>query len=196
MTRMPSGGGALLVACLLVAGCASSPPPHYYALTSTAAPAAAPSDAAPAVVIGSVTLPAEVDSPLILVEVGGNERRPLDQHRWSGPLERNLGEVLAADLASALGGAHAAYRPGNAALVPDYRVAVDVGRFESRPGSSATLDAEWTVRRVSDGVLKRGHTLANEAPAGESVAALVAAHSRAVGTLARDIATTIEGLSH
>ena len=190
-----AGGSAGFVALLLV-GCASSPPTHHYALAATALPAAPTPGAPPSVVITAVTVPAEVDSLLIVVEVGGNERRPLDQPRWSAPLDRGLGEVLAADLAVALGGAHVTYRPGNGAGVPDYRVSVDVGGFESRLGSAAVIDAEWTVRPVGDGTLLRGHTRSSQVPADGSIGALVAAHSRAAAALAADIAAAIGRTSH
>jgi uncharacterized lipoprotein YmbA len=45
----------------------------------------------------------------------------------------------------------------------DYRVAIEVQRFESAPGQAATLDAVWIVRRAKDGKAQTGRTVVREA---------------------------------
>jgi uncharacterized lipoprotein YmbA len=73
-------------------------------------------------------------------------------------------------------------------------VAVELQRFESVPGTSALLDATWTVRRKKDRVAQSGRTSVREAVQDASYDALVAAHSRAAGRLSEDIAQAIRAL--
>ncbi len=67
-------------------------------------------------------------------------------------------------------------------------------RFDSLPGKSATLDALWTVRGAKEGASRAGRTTVSEPAADGSVAALVAAHSRALGSLSADVAEAIRAL--
>ena len=76
----------------------------------------------------------------------------------------------------------------------DFRVAIEVQRFDSTPGDSALLDAVWVVRRTADGKSDTGRTTVREPVAEKSYDALVAAHSRAVARLSQDIATAVQEL--
>jgi len=75
-----------------------------------------------------------------------------------------------------------------------YRVDIEVQRFESAPGTAATLDAAWTVRRAKDGREERGHSRVREPVRNAGYEALAAAHSRALGRLSQDIADVIRRL--
>jgi uncharacterized protein len=72
----------------------------------------------------------------------------------------------------------------------DYRVAIEVRRFESTPGKTAILDALWIVRR-KDGNTQTGRLEATEEVHGNNYDALAAAHSRAVTKLSQDIAQAV-----
>ena len=77
----------------------------------------------------------------------------------------------------------------------DYRVAIEVQRFESTPGSHALLDAVYSVRRSADGATLSGRTTKREAVSDKSYEILAAAHSRAVARLADDVAAAVRGLA-
>jgi uncharacterized lipoprotein YmbA len=76
----------------------------------------------------------------------------------------------------------------------DFRVAVEVQRFDSTPGESAVLDAVWTVRRAKDGKTDTGRTTVRETVSEKSIDALVAAHSRAIARLSQDVAAAVREL--
>lgn len=76
----------------------------------------------------------------------------------------------------------------------DYRAAVDVQGFQSRPGEAAILDAVWTVRRTRDGKVETGRTTVRAALQADDFAALAAGHSRAIARLSQDIANALRGL--
>lgn len=75
-----------------------------------------------------------------------------------------------------------------------YRAVIEVQGFDSALGEAAVLDAVWTVRRTKDGRTETGRTTVREAVQENGYDALVAAHSRAVARLSRDIADAVRAL--
>jgi uncharacterized lipoprotein YmbA len=181
----------LAYACLVlvIAGCGSSPKERYYAL---AAPAPATgAAAAPAIAVGPVTVPEMVDQARIVVQAAGPEVTMYEYHRWASPLKREIERVLAANLAEALGTTRVWSYSQVRLPDPDYQVLVDVQRFDSALGDAVTIDALWTVRRPPGGAPRTGRSSVREPVAGAGFDALVAAHSRALARVSRDIAGAI-----
>ena len=77
----------------------------------------------------------------------------------------------------------------------EYRVVVDIQRYDSAPGQSAQIDALWTVNGAEGSARKTGRTVARESTAGDSYDALVAAHSRALATVSAKIAEAIHSIT-
>lgn len=179
------------LAALLLGAC-SSPPAHFYTLSPVSAAAEAP--LAVAVAVGPVSVPSVVNTVQIMVAVGANELRPEDFNRWAAPLADNISRVVAVNLASLLGSPRVSLTIDALGPTPDYTAAIEVQRFESAPGRAATLEAVWTVRRVSDGLARMGRTSVRE-PAAAGFEALAAAHSRALGRLSEDIAGAVRGFA-
>src|SRR5258708_22061623 len=126
-------------------GCASTPEPRFYALSATPAPSSASS--ALSVSVGPVSVPAALDRPQIVVSTSPNQVRLDELNRWAAPLQDNLAEVIAQNLLGLLGTPRVSAFPKMPAADAQYRVAVEVQRFESAPGTAAVLDATWTVLR-------------------------------------------------
>ncbi len=179
---------ALCVLWLTASGCAS-PPSRYYTLSATGAQTQTPLPVS--VAVGPVTIPAVVDSARIMVSVDQNELRPDDYNRWAAPLQDEIARAVAANLTVLLGADRVSLSTNTAGPKPEYRASIDVERFESVLGQSATLEAEWVVRRSADGVLHAGRTIAREDVTGGDYRALAAAHSRAVERLSADIAAAV-----
>jgi uncharacterized lipoprotein YmbA len=183
-----------------LAGCASTPQPRYYTLGPTAA-ASTGSSGAPAssgasgfsVSVGPVSVPAVVDRPQIVVSLSENQLRFDESNRWAAPLQDGLSAVIAENLAGILGTPSVSVFPKQSSADANYRVAVDLQRFESTPGVSAVMEATWIVRR-RDGSVRAGRTSVREAVPERSFEALAAAHSRAAGRLSADIADAIRAL--
>ena len=173
-------------------GCASTPPPRYYTLGAMAPAATISSNLS--VSVGPVSVPAVVDRPQIVVSSGANQVSLDESNRWAAPLQDGLSAVLAENLSGILGTPSVTVFPRESSADANYRVAVDLQRFESTPGVSAVLDATWVVRRAKDGVARTGRTSVREAVQDRSFEALAAAHSRAAGRLSADIADAIRAL--
>jgi len=173
---------------VLAAGCASAPS-RFYTLNSTAK-----SDGAPAVnysiVVGPVTVPAEVDRPQFTVQVAPNQVAVDEFNRWAAPLNENIARVVAEDLTTLLAASQVSTLP-LANFEPTYRVSIEIQQFESVPGKYATVEAVWVVRKTADKNSLSGHTLATEPVSGDAFDALAAAHSRALTKVSADIAAVI-----
>ena len=186
---------AVLTLCGLAtvaAGCGSSPPSRFYTLSGTTAAAAAPSNLS--IAVGPVTIPGAVDRPQMVVSAGANQVELDEFNRWAAPLGNNISRVVAMNLGTLLGTPNVSLFPQMLSANTDFRVAIEVQRFDSTPGDSALLDAVWIVRRTADGKSDTGRTTAREPVPEKSYDALVAAHSRAVARLSQDIATAVRAL--
>ena len=185
----------LIIPCILIffaAGCASTPASRYYTLRAATDPTAMSSGLS--VVVGPVAVPEEVDRPQFVVSTSPNQIYVDEFNLWASPLQNNISHVVAQNLVALLGTPHVTLFPQTLSTDTDYRVAIEVQRFDSAPGEAATLDAVWTVRRTKDGRTETGRTTVREAVGEKSYEALAAAHSRAMARLSRDIANAVQVL--
>jgi hypothetical protein len=202
-----------LLVLAFAGGCASAPA-RFYMLAATAKAEGAPSgqsgalsaqsgapsgqSGAPsaqfAIVVGPVSLPAEVDRPEMVVQVAPN-RVALDEfNRWAAPLDDGIARAVAGNLSVLLGTPHVGTTV-IANVSPIYRVTIDVQRFESVPAESVLIEAVWSVRSSVGGTPRSGRTLAREAVQAKDFDALAAAHSRALATVSVDIAAAVRAMA-
>jgi hypothetical protein len=179
----------IAVVAAAAAGCGTSAPSRFYTLASTATAEGAPSARA-GVMVGPVSVPASVDRSEFVVQVAPNRVEIDEFNRWAAPLGESIARTVAGDLAALLGTPDVATAPF-ANFDPDYRVTIDVQRFDSVQGESALVDAVWAVRATAGGKTRSGRTVAREPLQGEGFDALAAAHSRALAKLSADIAAAI-----
>jgi len=189
---------AITMLCLttsFLAGCSRSPRVTFYTLNATATTEAA-APAAVSVAVGPVTLPSLVDQPQLVVRTSVNQVDILEMHRWAEPLKSGIVRIIAADLAALLPQARVSSYPQNAGLDADYRVQVDIQRLEMTAGEGVALDALWSVRRTGDGASpKTGRSVVSEPARAGGYDALVAAQSRALAVVSRDLARALSAAS-
>ncbi|EIC21583.1 PqiC family protein [Thiorhodovibrio frisius] len=176
-------------AAAVLAGCAS-PTARFYTLsatTSTVAPASSLS-----LSVGPVSVPAAVDRPQMVVTLGPNQVSLQEFDRWASPLKDEISRTVAENLVALLRTPHVTQFPGSSSAEADYRVSIEVQRFDSTPGEAATLDAVWTLRRIKDGQSKTGRTSTREPVNQPGYDELAAAHSRALARLSQDIADAVQ----
>ena len=186
--------GGLALLCTL-AGCRGSPPARFYTLASTAPPGQAQSAPTYSVLVGPVSLPAIVDRPQIVAYQGANQVTLAEQSRWAEPLSSAVPRVIAGNLANLLVGAQVQAVSRSAPLEPDFRVMLDVQRFEPVLGREATIEVLWTVRAAKGKATKTGRSLVREPAAGGDYEAIVAAFDRSLAAVSGDIAAAIRGMA-
>lgn len=190
MYHSTTGMMVICLAVALLAGCSSSPRTLFYTLNA-AAIKEAPAPPLNSVAIGPITLPDLLDRPQLVVRTSANRVEILESHRWAESPKSEIPRIIAADLGVLLKPARVSTYPQNAGLEADYRVLLDIQRFEMTAGEGASLEALWSVRRSDGGVPKTGRTLVSEPVGAAGYDALVAAQSRALAAVSRDLARAL-----
>ncbi|KPK19389.1 MAG: hypothetical protein AMK69_24290 [Nitrospira bacterium SG8_3] len=192
----------LLVGLLFALGCsATTEKSRFYKLNSlTGAESIANTQttgAGVAIGIGPIKFPDHLDRPEIVTRTSGNALQLAEFHRWAGSLEKDFSRILAENLSILLSTDYIFMFPFAQATPIDYRVAVEVVRFDGELGKSATLIARWTmIEEGEEKTLKSIRRSQVTEPAdGNSYEAMVAALSRTVEDLSREIAETIQTFS-
>ena len=199
MARAISLAALPLLICML-SGCAGSPPVHFYQLSAeVAAGGSGPATVGTElrIAVGPISLPEVVDRPQLVVRSGPNQVTLIDEHRWAESLKGEIPRVIADNLSRLLATGQVWAYPQNVSGLFDYRVLVDIQRFESIPGQMAVIDALWTIQRPSkEGVVsKTGRSSVQQPMAEKGYDALVAAHSRGLAEISREISEAIRSFS-
>jgi uncharacterized protein len=176
-------GMALLTSC-------ASPSSRFYTLSQSQGMLAGPTSSE-SIAVGPVSVPESVNRPEMVVRVGPNEVALDEFNRWAAPLPSEIQRVVMENLVQLLGTPRVFRYPQGPINSPDFRVQIEVLRFESAPGDAALMEVIWTVRGKNEKNVKTGRTTVREPVSEMTCGALVAAHSRALGTLSRDLAEAI-----
>lgn len=181
--------GSIVAFMLLLAACSSPAPPRYHSLlpAQTQLRAAAGNSTA-AWQLLPVSIPTQVDQPQFVVRRADDTFVVLEQERWIAPLGDEFRAALSEHFAANLGPPGAAPAPGR----KDWRIAVDVQRFDSVPGRS-TLVAQWALLASGDTPALRCRSV-HEQNVGAAAPALAAGHRQALQQLGAAIAGTVAAL--
>lgn len=176
---------------LLLAACQSAAPIRYYTLVPPkTAVVAATQDPAWLVVIDPVSIPAQVDTPYMVVREGRNQLVPVEAQRWAAPLADEVRAAIADGLGSVVAG------PGIAAdgPLPLYRLRIVLRRFDSVLGRQTLIDAGWTIESSKDATRTATCDSQVAASVGTGFPALADGHQRALADLAARIAIGLDTL--
>jgi len=184
---------------LFVLGCASSPPSRYYTLSSLQAGGRelreSISDQGFTIVVGPITIPEYLDRAEIVTRSSSNKITFSGYDVWAGSLAEDFSRALAENLFALLPRVTVIVYPGPRPPSIDYRITVDVVRFDGPVGGDVSLVARWAILEGKEKkiVLVRRSTIIEPSGA-EGYEAMVAADSRAVEKLSREIAEAIMSL--
>lgn len=185
----------LLVAPLILAGCAPNRPTQFYTL-SAVAPAANEAlqltDQPLVVGVGPVALPPYLDRPQLVTRIGANKMMLADFDQWAEPLDGALPRTLSENLSRQLATEQVFVLPTTRDVRLDYRVEVDIARFDANGAGQVVLDARWWLFRRGGKLVQSGRSTIEES-VGQSTdrQGVVAAMSEGLGQLSSDIATAI-----
>src|SRR4051812_3213809 len=182
---------AIACAALLALGaCSTTPPPtRLHSLMPSEPTRREPSVAARGpmfIALEPIRLPAQVDQPQWLVQLGDESLASLEQERWASPLRDELRQALLEQLGARFGVIEG--RGAGAQAAAPVRVALELRRFDSIPGREARIEAGWTT--TGTGSSLRCNLLLRE-PAAGGMGELAAAHRRAVAALAAAIGASL-----
>lgn len=187
----------VLAGLLLVTGCgASSPSVTYYLLSPMDYQTASDRQSAVGTLVlglGPIRLPAYLDRLQMVSRTGANRLKVDDFHRWAAPLPGEISRILAGDLEKLTGIQRYKIYPWAVQQRPDLAVELEIQAFEGQSDGSVTLNGFMVIYDLRHGEPKsrsRTFRITQEAVAGD-YAAMVAAQSRALGELSRQIAGDI-----
>lgn len=191
---------AARLACVLATGClGGSPRPEFYTVSSASGDAAgAPVASLPdlGLAVGPLEFPRYLDRPELVTRDGSHRLVVADAHRWGGSLRSDILRVVADDLGRLLGTPRVAVFPADPRFRTDYRVLLDVREFEGVLGQKVTLRMRWTIAGGHDGsALAVEESVVEQPIASSSFDDLVAAESAALGSVTRQIAERVAGLT-
>jgi uncharacterized lipoprotein YmbA len=186
---------------LLLTGCGSSSPKvAFYTLnplTAMQAEEKTPAtDQKLSIGVGPVEIPQMLDRPQIVTRSGPNKLNVDEFNRWAGRLDESFAGVLAENISLLLGTDQVAVYPWQTDFKPRYRIALKIRYFEGQWGKDVILEAIWSVSSQQS---QQSHTqrksVINEPLSPEpDYEALVAAYSRAIAQLSREIIKEIQNL--
>ncbi len=190
--------GLLVLCAFALSACLGgrSPSVQFYNLSATEAAGSSGQLAdEPAIAVGPVIFPKSLRRSQVVIRTGPNTVELDEFNRWAGSLSADFLDALGGNLAALIGTERVSIYPAEARYPLDYRVSLDVDRFDGAPGSSLVLSVRWTLSTVDDGnVLSVRHARIEKPVTGDTVADLVRAHDDAVADLSRQIADSIRAL--
>jgi len=185
----------------LLASCSTTPAVKYYTLnpspeTQRDIPETVSGDTL-AIGVGPVEFPRFLDRPQIVTRKSQHRVAVSEFHRWAGSFSEDFLRVLAKNISMLLPSDRVAAYPWTDQFSPTHRIQLIVEQFDGRFGGHVVLNVTWSVRNQKDtNKLVMKHTRIKEPVSAEDYESLVAAQSRAIGTLSRAIVDEIERLRH
>ena len=146
--------------------------------------------------ISPVTLPKYLRKSQIVTRTGSNELHLAEYDRWAGKIEEDIGRVITENLGHILGTDKVISYASMEAIDLDYTIKIDISRFDGRLGGDLELFARWAIFDNQDKALNGiKATYITEPTEGNGYADMVAAQSRALYDLSRELADVIKKLT-
>lgn len=164
---------------------------QFYVLSSLPQPVLS---AAEGKVIGvfPVSMPDYLDRPQIVTRVSENEIKLNEFSRWAEPLKDSFTRALVQNLSTLLNTAKVIKTTQSTGSLMSLQVAVEVVQFDGTLGGDVVLIAKWGLFEADGKKLLLGKGSTFKEPTGAATyEALVAAESRTVAALSREIAEAI-----
>jgi uncharacterized lipoprotein YmbA len=183
-----------LLACLaLLASCGSTDPSRFYVLSR----AETTSDlmqleGGPQVRLGPIELPDYLSRPEIVSRRGQHRVVLAEYDRWATDLEELFAQTLQANLIIMLPSEHVVRFAWEPLVSADHFITVSVGRFEVMDGT-AVLTARWGMADDIGEATAMHLSQYTEPVQGDDYVAIVAALSKTLAALSREIADAVNG---
>lgn len=192
---------ANVVIAALIGGCMNkSQPTRFYTLTSAVEDQKLLNESNDssnlAIGVGPIKVADYLTQSRIVTRMNDNKIDQAEFDQWSGSLKNNILNVLADNIGSLLNTEKVFVHPWRSFMPIDYQVVIEIIRFDGELGEQATLEARWTVLRDKDkSVIDIKRSSIQETIDAPGYLGLVAAQSRALEKLSREIAQSINAVS-
>jgi uncharacterized protein len=186
----------LLAVVIQFTACGSTPPTRLYTLSTIADPCDAQHSLAAQsrqiIGIGPVTMAKYLDHPGITTRSGANTLTRSELDRWGSSLGDEINRVLVENMGQLLPGGRYLVLPWMETAENDYRIQLNITRFERIFEGPVVLNAAWLLfGREGNKLLASGDASITEPVQGRGYAATADAMSRVLADLCRRIAVEI-----
>ena len=171
-----------LAGLLSAAGCSlgRSPRPDFYMLSSPAENnvlSGKEKISGPRVAIGPVAIPGYLDRPQLFLRDSNDVKVELAEfNHWSEPFGEGVIRVLCDAVSASLAPRKGLASPIRSQQPFQWRIAVDIARFDGAPNGNVILDAGWSLVNENGEELNSGRFV-QHAPAGPDIPSMVQAQS-------------------
>jgi uncharacterized protein len=185
---------------LFVLGCASSPPSKFYTLSSLQeggrGPRESPSEQGLVIVVGPIQFPEYLDRAEVVTRSSSNKIMVSDFDLWAGSLAEDFNQVLAENLSVLLATESVFVYPRLRPGLAKFQITLDVIRFDGSIGGDVSLIVRWAILEGKERkVVSLRKSVITEPSGGKGYEGMVAADSRALEKLSREIADAIKTLA-
>jgi uncharacterized protein len=183
---------ALLV--LLVTACVNAPSVQFYVLEplSQTAPITVLDTRQHTIGIGPISVPALLERKQIITRHAGNAVEIAEFQQWASPLQDNLLQALTRNISSLQPNNIVRTYPWSVHGTVDLQIVVDIIRFDTTPGESANMEANWTIKNENTHeILKTGHSVINHSLSDSSYPGTVRALSKLLGEFSRELSLAL-----
>jgi uncharacterized lipoprotein YmbA len=131
----------------LLSGCLSTPPTQFYVLEPLSEPPSSSTvtEKKRQIGIGPVSIPALLERKQIVTRLPDNSVTIAEFHQWASPLKDNVIQVLTHNLATLQAGDLIRAYPWSAYGAVEYRIVIDIIRFDTRPQQTVNFEASWAI---------------------------------------------------
>jgi len=189
-------------ACLMAAGCSVlSPQPDrskFFILSPvsdgagpTAKQASTSPDTQLTIGVGPIEFPAYLRRLAVVTRTGPNRIELSDEKRWGEPLDKNFTRVFTENLAILLNTQQIEKYPWSLRAKVDYRIEIDVQRFETTSDGQSQLVARWIIHDGHEGKILYASETTAGAPVAPDDAGASLALSSDLATLSKEIASRV-----
>jgi uncharacterized lipoprotein YmbA len=189
MKRLVILAALAATACSLVGG--GGMKESFYVLSGPESPPPAASPGSLVIYVGPVAVPDSVDRWPMVLHNSANQVDLNEEHRWAEPVKTAIPRVVGEHLMRLLNTTRVMSSRIGTSLDVDYRVALEVQRFDSSLRDGATIEVLWTITGKRAGGVRSGRSSVHEPATTATPEGVAAAHSRALGRVAADIAAAL-----
>lgn len=131
---------------LLLSACASTPTNFYTLEAQSRAPAVSTAGMTKRLIgMGPLSMPALLDRRGIVTRSENNSVQIAEFDLWAAPLQNNVLAVITKNIATLQPNDIVRAYPWSVYGSVDYRVIIDMTRFDTQPGKRANLEASWAI---------------------------------------------------
>ncbi len=178
---------------LTLSACSSSPKSNFYQLEQAASSQLTGLERGTTIGIGPINLAPYLERPQIVTRSGPHKLELSEFNRWTEPLKVSISRVIAVNLSNKLNTNRVYVLPRRKKSIPlDYRVSIDIARFDGQLGGKTQMTARWSVFDKNDAPLVTKVSIINKTADGKDYEHLVATENQILQQLSKEIAQIIQ----